>query len=408
MTSLRNFKLPFFAAILSVLPFLIWLPKFKLLYWFHDDWELLNDWTTFGTAAWIRQPMGENFAPVFKLLWVGAIYLTGGSYLGMITLLWITHLAILFLLAMLLVRCDFSANAAAVSVLLLGLAWTNIEILGWATQWSALLCTLFLMIAWVALAGSVGRGAAILAIVALVLGGATFVRGIPYGAVLGVFWLLSRRKLRYAALLFATSLILSIPYGHLLATHPNFQHMEPSRIAAMALWARNYLLLNPLYLLLSYPAKAADTKALWIFGAMKILVMMAALLVATEAQRRLLWTLLLFEIANAALIASGRYDTGSAGEISSRYQYAALLCFGPFLGVVIARMARAKALFYACLIGLALAITIPWGRHLDRWSYERGTRVRESISSTPDDQRFGLPSITAGRAHELIAKYRLH
>jgi hypothetical protein len=223
-----------------------------------------------------------------------------------------------------------------------------------------------------------------------------------------VFWLLSRRKLRYAALLFATSLILSIPYGHLLATHPNFQHMEPSRIAAMALWARNYLLLNPLYLLLSYPAKAADTKALWIFGAMKILVMMAALLVATEAQRRLLWTLLLFEIANAALIASGRYDTGSAGEISSRYQYAALLCFGPFLGVVIARMARAKALFYACLIGLALAITIPWGRHLDRWSYERGTRVRESISSTPDDQRFGLPSITAGRAHELIAKYRLH
>ena len=403
-----KFNLPFFAAIVSMLPFLICLPKFKLLYWFQDDWELLNDCARLGTPAWIRQPMGENFAPVFELMWIGAIHATGGGYLAMIALLWATHLAILFLLAAILMRCGFRAEAAAIAMLMPGLAWTNFETLGWATQWSALLCALFLMFAWASVSGSFGRWSAILALAAVLLSGATFGRGILSGAVLAVFLMLTKRDKRYAALLFASSLILLIPYAHLLAMNPNFRHVDASRIAAMALWARNYLLLNPLYLLMSYPHKKVGAEALWIFGAIKILVMMAGILVATRTQRRLLSTLLVFEIATAALLASGRYTTGSIGEVSSRYQYVSLLCFGPFLGLVVARMVRSKPLLVACWIGLALVIAMPWGRHMDRWAYERGIEVRESIRSTPDDQRFGLPSITAGRARELIAKYGLH
>jgi hypothetical protein len=265
-----------------------------------------------------------------------------------------------------------------------------------------------LLIAWVAVAGNVGRGAGILAVAAILLGGTMFARGIPYGALLGVFLWLSGRHRRFAALLGACSLLLFLPYGHLLATYPTLHHVDAAKFTAMALWARNYLLLNPLYLLLSYPGRTVGTTALWIFGALKILVIAAGLLVASRAQRRLLWTLLLFEIATGVLITSGRYATGAPGEISSRYQYTPLLCLAPFVGLVMAWMARPKAVLVVATLLFALGITLPWGRHLDRFAYQRGISVRQAIAATPDDQKFGLPTITAGRARELIAKYGLH
>lgn len=43
--------------------------QFKVLYWFHDDRELINGWASDG-AAWILQPMSENLWPVFKLRWM--------------------------------------------------------------------------------------------------------------------------------------------------------------------------------------------------------------------------------------------------------------------------------------------------------------------------------------------------
>ncbi len=401
-----RYRLPLLAAIASLLPFFICMGKFKLLYWFHDDWHLLNDWTNLGAAAFILQPMAEHFAPVFKLLWMAAIHSTGGSYFAMIALGWATHLGILLLFATLLIRCEFSVPAAVISVLMAGLAWTNIETLGWATQWSVLLCLLFLMIAWVSVSGDLGKWSVALAFATAMLSASTFALGILAGVVLTAFVLLLGRGPRLAALLFAPSLIFLLAYRHLADTYPNFQAMDSARIIAMASWAADYLLLNPLYLLISYPHREVNAPALWIFGGLKILIIAAGLVIATRPQRSVLWTLLLLEIGTAALLTAGRYTTGSVGVVSSRYQYLSLLCFSPFVGLILARSPR-PAMIAASII-LVLGISLPWGRHMDRWSYERGVEVRQSLASTPDDQRFGLPTITAGRARELIAKYGLH
>ena len=69
---------------------------------------------------WLIEPFaGEGVFPLFKLLWLGAVHLTGGSYFGMILLLWLTHVAICLLfgwvlarfglppVAILLARCHF-------------------------------------------------------------------------------------------------------------------------------------------------------------------------------------------------------------------------------------------------------------------------------------------------------------
>jgi len=60
-------KIPFFAAIFCLLPILLYWKQFKLLYWFHDDWDLIDGWSHAG-AAWLWHPMAENLSPVFKLL----------------------------------------------------------------------------------------------------------------------------------------------------------------------------------------------------------------------------------------------------------------------------------------------------------------------------------------------------
>ena len=142
--------LPYFCALLCLSPLIVFAEQWNQLYWFHDDWELLNDWTLSG-AAWIWRPFAENFSPVFKSLWVAAISLGNGSYTVMIRLLWLTHLAILLLFIFIQRKAEFPTASICLSVITVGLAWSNIETLGWATQWNSLLATLFLMIGWAAL-----------------------------------------------------------------------------------------------------------------------------------------------------------------------------------------------------------------------------------------------------------------
>ena len=403
---IKSSRLPILAAIASVLPFFLCIRQFRLLYWFHDDWHLLNDWTNLGASAFILQPMAEHFAPVFKLLWMGAVHATGGSYFAMLALGWATHLAVMLLFATLLTHCEFSTPATIVSVLMTGLAWTNIETLGWATQWSVVLCILFLMIAWVSISSKGNAWLITLAVLAAALSAATFALGILAGIVLAAFVLLMRRGLRLAALLFAPAAIFLVAYRHLADTYPNFQAIDSARLVAMAAWAGKYLLLNPLYLLISYPHREVNALAILLFGALKILIVAAGLIIATRMQRSVLWTLLLLDIGAAALLTAGRYTTGSIGVVSSRYQYLSLLTFSPFAGLILARLP--KPAMIAASLAMVLGISLPWPRHMDRWSYERGVELRQSVASTPDDQRFGLPTITAGRARELIAKYGLH
>lgn len=350
--------------------------------------------------------MGEHLNPLFKLFWISAILGSGGSYTAMMVLLWATHLAILILFSLLLKRSGFGVAAAALAVLTLGLPWTNIETLGWALYWSSLLCSLFLVaglvgfsyyakgVSW---AGWVGFAAALASAL-------TFSRGALTGLVLAVFVFPFSR--RWAAALAGLSCVLLGIYQRSLSHYPNFQDLS-AKLAAMAAWGIKYELLNPLYHLVSLRGQSIGALALVVFGGLKIAVIVAGMRIANREQRRLLWALLILDLGTAGLLTAGRYVTGDIGVISYRYQYVSLMCFGPFLGLVAGQMKPRTALL-GFTVAWVVLIGSPWKRHAGIWAYQRGVEVRRAIAATPDDQRFGLPVITAGRARELIARYGLH
>src|SRR5262245_28170719 len=98
---------PRIAALVSLVPLLIYWAEFRRLFFFHDDWELLDGYSTHPLATWLAEPfLGEGILPVFKLLWIGAVSLLGGSYVALILVLWLTHLAIALSFGALLMRMD--------------------------------------------------------------------------------------------------------------------------------------------------------------------------------------------------------------------------------------------------------------------------------------------------------------
>ena len=102
------------SSLVSLLPLVVCWGQFRYLFFFHDDWEMLDGAARLGLGRWLIEPFaGEGVFPLFKLMWLGAVHLTGGSYFGMILLLWLTHAAICLLFGWLLAR--FGVPPAAIA-----------------------------------------------------------------------------------------------------------------------------------------------------------------------------------------------------------------------------------------------------------------------------------------------------
>jgi hypothetical protein len=76
----------------SVLPLVIFWRHFHSLVFFGDDWLMLDGLDRLGFGRWLLEPFaGEGVFPLFKILWLSALRMTGGNYFGLIVILWITH-----------------------------------------------------------------------------------------------------------------------------------------------------------------------------------------------------------------------------------------------------------------------------------------------------------------------------
>ncbi len=404
--SARNLTLG--AALVSMLPLLVYWREFQLLFFFHDDWELLDGYSTNTLPHWLAQPfLGEGILPLFKLLWIAAVELLSGSYLAMIVLLWLTHLLIALWFGRILYRLSVPAEAIGFSVLMFGLAWTNLETLTWSMQWGAQLGILFLLAAWRLLPGILERnGGARMATagyaLCLLASGLCSTRGIVSGVVLAAFILFcgtNRRNLRLCAISLAPSAVLAMAMW-LFAPH---RHADLWPAVSYAL---HYLLLNPFYLLISIPRKVVDARALLIFGTCKVLVIAVAFRRSNRKSYPLLLTLLAFDFATAAALGYGRSYTGLATTVSSRYQYISLLCFAPMAGWAFASLRR-EAQVMVLLLSMGL-LGYPWRRHIPTWAAWRGAEIRMALDRKADSERFDPSSLTAGRARQLIRQYRLH
>jgi hypothetical protein len=416
--------IPFLASLLCLLPVLLFWGEFQKLYWFDDEWDIALQMQRYGSAASILKLFGENFIPLFRALWVSAIYVFHGSYSAMILLLWATHLAILWLTAAILRRCGFDWKCQTVAILTLGLAWSNIETLGWALQWSALLATFFFLLGWLSVLQWQRQGQpyflGFLAVCCSLASTFSFLRGILTGVLLAFYLLLSanrplqqRRRLIFG--LAGTTAALLLCYRFLWNGPNAVQHFDGSSLLRMGNYALYYLLLSPLYYFVPLPHKAVDLRDLLIVGSLKVVIVAAGFKVARSEQRPLLWTLLLFDLGTGCLQAAGRYQLDIATSVSYRYQHVSLLCFGPFLalvavevfGMIIPSKMRVAA-GAAALTVWALILGVPWDRHLHRWTLSRGANLKTELFAAPPDQRFGLSQETAAQARKLIQLYHLH
>jgi hypothetical protein len=392
------------SSLASLLPLLVCWSQLRRLFFFHDDWELLDGAARLDLGHWLVEPfLGEGVFPLFKLLWLGAVRLTGGSYFGMILLLWITHVVVCLLFGLLLARFGLTASSIVFAVLTFGLSWTNIETLGWSMQWNSQLAIVFFLAAWHFLLSSrelrCGPAACFLSLLA---SGLCSSRGIVSGLVLAIFvvlWSKGEERVRLG-ILCLTPTVLLVAAMWLLTPH----HGAP--LSAAILYALNYLLLNPLFLPLPVLRHAFGAGVLLACGALKVAVFVWAFRKAGPSLRPLLWTLVAFDLVVAATLGCNRWSTGLWTATSSRYQYIPLLCFCPMAGILVGHL-RSGARFVVVLV-CACALAYPWKRHTEQWAGWRGSQVRTAIEQAGPMERFDPSSFTAGRARELIRIYGLH
>ena len=421
---------PLAAGLLALAPLLFLRGEFAKLFWFGDDWDLLDQIQRFGFWHWTWQAFAENFVPLFKTLWGGSAYLFHGSYFWMIAALWLTHAVNTMQLGRVLRAFDFSWPAVLFTQVVFGLTCVNIETLGWSVQWSAVLATTFLLFALECQERGLPPRQAFpwrtpWTVVALAAASALcFSRGVLTGAVLALssLWPATRpgslpfpRRCLHAALfllpaLITTALIMSFAGGN---QHHLRGHGED--ITVFGLW--NFCL-NPLHRLLEFDSWGLRT--VWLLGGVKVALIVWGLRYSQGRQRLLLVLLLAFDLGNSVLLGIGRYHTGLDATISSRYQYSSLLCLLPFAGLAFAHLLdRVPSRFNlriltttVLLITIAYGVVRRWPEEIHGFAFARGTETRRILTSEPNPPAMGavpgIPFLSTVRAKELIRIYNLH
>ncbi|MEO6873969.1 MAG: hypothetical protein ABI222_04020, partial [Opitutaceae bacterium] len=423
--------LPWIAALAALAPFVIWHSEFARLFWFGDDFMLVDQIARMGFWPWVTRDFAENFAPVFKILWGGALFGFNGSYFWMLALLWLTHAATTLGLGRLLWRGGFSWFAVALVQIVFALTAANLETLGWSVQWSAILATLFFVLAllWQEKhATQLGawqlrvHGPLLLLATA---SACSFSRGVLTGLVLAAAILLSdsesasspnwRGRLPMAALMLLPTVVVTV----IITLHStgNHQHLNGHGGEIMR-YGAGYFFLNPGYLLLGFNSWSPE--ALVLLGGAK-LALIAWGLARTHARTRVLLVLLLvYDLGNAGLLGIGRYHTGFETTISSRYNYSSLLATLPFFALWLEYLIQRwfvrprvrQVVAVAALSLLIVSLLSHWPRELAGFANWRGTDLRRLMQDEAAAKAGAtvpaLDYMPTHRAMELIHRYNLH
>lgn len=395
------------AALVSILPLFVYWRQFSELFFFHDDFLLLHELSGSTLSQWIVHPFaGESIVPLFKFLWITAVRWFGGSYMAMIVLQWLTHLAICLAFGRLLIRSGVPTVAAGFAVLTFGLPSCNIETLAWSMQWGAQLSTLFFLLAWYALLtilesqAGIGWYAWYVSCVAASTLCAS--RGIVSGMILGLFIVLAGkgvRRIRLCVVSVAPTALLILATWMLV---PPFKETQVGHFT----YSLNYFLLNPLFSLVPIGKDPTDVSLLMFFGAVKLFVIGWAFYKSRRRLYPLLATLVALDLATAAALGYARTWTGLATTVSSRYQYIPLLIFGVMAGIIVAGWSReVKLIVVVVWIGL---LAYRWGPTVGQWAAQRGTAIRTALADNPPDATFDPSKLSTAEARKLIDQFHLH
>jgi hypothetical protein len=346
----------------------------------------------------------------------------------MIVTLWATHAAMVLFFTLLLRRAGAGWFVVLLSGAVFALASTNIESLGWATQWCSLLGTMFMgASAWwfwrtdplTAPWSWRVHGMLVLLTTASAF---SFPRGVVTGAGLAAICLLPwlRRDVKWlrrfgvAALCMAGSVVST---GVIAIFAQGNQHQIGGHVAEMAQYGAWYFALSPLHGWLHVSSWGASTTL--VLGLVKVSAIVFGLCVSRGRLRELFVFLVVIELAYAVLLGIGRYHTGLPTAVSSRYQYPAFLATLPFIAFglerILARVAPPTPRRLAALVLLGLGLWFAahdWPMVARNWAGWRGRDGREALLKNPNPPVTGavpgVGSMTTAEAKELIARYQLH
>lgn len=392
---------------LCMSPLFVYWRQFSMLFFFHDDFMMLYELAGSTVFQWILHPFaGESIIPLFKLLWIGAIWLFGGSYMALIVLQWLTHLAICVAFGWLLIRLRMPALAAVFAVLTFGLPSSNIETLAWSMQWGAQLDILFLLLAWHALLTILERPAGVgwhvWYVFCICASSLSSSRGVVSGLMLGLFIVLSgqgRRRIWLCVTSVAPTALL------VLATWLYVPPFKETTVGHFT-YSLNYWALNPLFSLVPMRWHPTQVTIVVLFGAIKLVVIAWAFHKSGRSLFPFLATLVAFDLATAAALGYARTWTGLSTTVSSRYQYISLLVFGPMAGIIVAGWRRElKIVVFVLWIWL---LAYRWEGTANHWAATRGIAIRNALAGNRPYAAFDPSRMSTGEARRLIKEYHLH
>jgi hypothetical protein len=408
------------AGAAALVPLILYHRMFARMFWFGDEFDLIDQIDRLGFWHWMWLAFAENFVPLFKLLWGGGVFIFGGSYAAMIWLLWLTHALNVVLLGRVMRTCGLPWPAVAFTLITFGLSSTNIETLAWSVQWSAVLSATFMLLALDSFFRAPFRAASFAWVIASAL---SFSRGVLTGPLLAraSVWPESGRSVAYhlkrstyAVLYLLPSVIVA---GFIAFMVPgNHTHMR-GHLGEMTVFGVWYYSLNPALHLLTVESWGWHTVMLLGLGKLALVGWSFA---RSVGRLRLFFVLLVaFDLGNAVLLGIGRYNTTLAASVSSRYQYSSMIGILPLAGYwLAAQWSRFRAPgtvraagAAAVLGGLAFALCLHWPSELDNFSTWRGSESRRILLSdapAPPHSVPGIPFMEMDRARFLIAKYNLH
>lgn len=408
------------SGIISLAPFVAWHALFGPLYWFADEFDLIDQFDRLGFWHWMWLAFAENFVPLFKLLWGGSVLAFGGSYSAMLTIVWLTHALNVALFGRLMRAAGLAWAAVLVAQLAFALTPGNIETLGWSVQWSAILSVTFMLLALdcafrsTDIRGPVGWSAA---------SALSFSRGVltgflAAGALLLLHWRSlgeRRRRLAFAGACVAPSVAVALVIT-VIVPSVSRSHMA-GHWGAAAMFGAWYYCVNPMHHLFDIDSWGPRTTVL--LGLLKVALVAWSLARSTGRTRALFAVLLAFDLGNATLLGIGRYQTGLLASVSSRYQYGSLVAVLPAAGFLFSRLwARLPAPESVRRLGLAALLVAAGWTMCRQWPVDlavfvgpRGTENRRILISDPDPGPYSVPwfpGFPTQRAKDLIAKYNLH
>ena len=419
-------------GLLALAPlFWCWL-DFRDLYWFGDEWDQLDQIARHGFRSWTLGFFGENFAPLFKIVWGTVALESGGSYFALIVTVWLVHAVGVILLGRWMREAGFGCIGTTLALSLFGVAATNVETLGWAVQLITVQGMMFFIAAarwhqaresdgaWTIRSGFVLGALVALSTFSFVRGALT---GLSLAAATVLPFLVVRARWpqwRRPLLLALVCLLPAFISIGLIATFAggNHQHLAKAGLGPPAEFAGWYFLLNPFHRLFDVTTWGPHTTL--VLGAGKLLVLGCGWRWASASQRRLLGPLLIFELGNAILLGIGRHHTGLQATVSSRYQYVSLLATAPFLAVILEAILRRASVWRwappvvaaGFVFGAGWFALHPWPATMKSWAESRGRQSRHTLTVDPNPPAMGvvpgIDFIPTQRAKELIEKYHLH